>query len=289
MSLIEALLLGIVQGITEFLPVSSSGHLAILENLFIKKEEAWILFYAMLHLGTLFAVFRVFSKDIKRLFLEGCKCIYDFIENIKTYFHNKNHKDAKRYKIVVSNNYRKFLLLLIVSTIPTVLEGYFFQGLADKAGQNLLAPAMGLFLTGVLLLIADSFPAGKKIPKDISYRSAFIIGIFQGFAVFPGVSRLGITIVICILCGFGRKFAVRYSFLAGIPVMIGAAILELPKLPGAGAAAFGNCVAGAAAAALVGCLCIRKMLEWTKKKKFYVFSIYCFVIGTAAVVCNFVL
>lgn len=291
MSFIEGLLFGVIQGFSEFLPVSSSGHLAILENLIIKKEGAWILFHAILHLGTLAAIFAVFLQDVKRLLLEGCKCIYDFVENIKIYFHNRNHQDAKRYKMIVSNNYRKFLLLLIVSTIPTAVEGYLFRNLASMAGKNFLAPAMGLFVTGVLLLIVDFFPAGKKIPKDISYRCAFVIGIFQGIAVFPGISRLGIMIVICILCGFSRKFAVRYSFLAGIPVMIGAAVLELVSLPGtkAGAVSFGACFAGAVAAALVGYLCIRKMLEWTRKKKFYIFSIYCFIVGIAAAVCNFML
>lgn len=157
MSFIQALFLGVVQGLTEFLPVSSSGHLAILENLFIKENSGDILFTALLHVGTLAAVFAAFRQDIRRLLLEGCKCIYDVYENIRICFHNRNHQDAKRYKKVISNNYRKLFLLLVLTTIPTAAEGLWFESFAEQAGKNLLAPAMGFFVTGILLLIADFF------------------------------------------------------------------------------------------------------------------------------------
>lgn len=185
MSFLEALLLGLVQGLTEFLPVSSSGHMAILENLFMKNSSTGLLFDAMLHLGTLMAVLAVFKQDIKRLLLELCKMIYDCCVNITTYFHNKNHQDARRYKRLLSNNYRKLLVLLLTATIPTAVEGLLLEHLAEQAGRNLLAPAMGFFVTGILLLIADFFSAGDKIPKNVGYGAALLIGVFQGMAIFP--------------------------------------------------------------------------------------------------------
>lgn len=165
MSFVEALILGLVQGLTEFLPISSSGHLAVLENLFIKGGSPGILFDVILHLGTLVAVFAALRKDMGKLILEGCKSIYDVLENIKVFFHNKHRQDARRYRKIISNNYRKLLLLLLVSTIPTVVEGLLFENLAKQAGKNLLAPAIGLFITGVLLLTADFFRQEKKYRK----------------------------------------------------------------------------------------------------------------------------
>lgn len=291
MSFIEALILGLIQGLTEFLPISSSGHLAILENIFIKGGSAGILFDVILHVGTLVAVFAALHQEVMRLVYEGCTCIYDMFGNAGVYLHNKTHQDARRYKKIISNNYRKLLLLLLITTIPTAIEGFLFENLAEIAGENFLAPAMGLFITGVLLLTADFFSAGKKIPKDVTYKTALLIGIFQGFAVFPGISRVGVTIVVCLLCGFNRKFAVKYTFLAGIPTVIGAAILEIPKIPGSGVTIgmLATYVAAATIAGFTGYLCIRIMMEAARKRKFRFFSIYCFLLGIAAVVCNFVL
>ena len=205
MSIIQALLLGLVQGLTEFLPVSSSGHLALIEHLFQSTSQKGLLFEVLLHIGTLVAILAAFRQDLKKLFWESCKSVYDLWENIRTYFHNRNHQDAKRYKKIISNNYRKLFLLLFVTTVPTVIEGLWLENAAIQARGNLLAPATGFFLTGVLLLVVDFFPAGNKIPKDVGYGAALLIGIAQGFAVFPGVSRSGITITACMLLGFNRS------------------------------------------------------------------------------------
>ena len=178
MSLIEALLLGLVQGLTEFLPVSSSGHLAILKNL-LQIKETGIIFSVLLHTGTLAVLLAAFRQDVKKLLLEGCKTIYDFAGNFKIYFKNRHEQEAIRYKKLISNNYRKLFLLLLVSTLPTAVEGILLEDLVLQAESNLLAPAIGLFITGIFLLVIDFFPAGKKIPKDVGYGTAFFIGIFS--------------------------------------------------------------------------------------------------------------
>lgn len=290
MSIIDALLLGLVQGLSEFLPVSSSGHLAILKNL-LQIKETGLLFSVLLHVGTLVAVFAAFRRDLKKLLLEGCKLVYDFWENIRVYFKNRHEQEAIRYRKLVSNNYRRLLLLLLVSTIPTALEGVFLSNLVLQAESNLLAPAIGLFITGVFLLIIDFFPAGKKIPKDVSYKTALLIGVFQGIAVFPGISRLGITLAVCLMCGFNKKFAMKYAFLAAVPSILGAAVWEIIQVSGLKLSleTFGVYIVGAAVAGFVGYFSIQIMLRMLKRRKFIFFAVYCFLIGTAAAICNFVL
>lgn len=290
MSFIQALLLGVVQGITEFLPVSSSGHLAILENLFKINGNTGLLFNTIIHLGTLTAIIIAFRQDIKKLLLEGCKSLYDIYGNVEIYFHNKHQQDAKRYKKIISNNYRKLLLLLLISTIPTAFMGVLLENLVEQAGDNLLAPAVGLFITGILLLIVDFFPAGNKIPKDVTYTMAFVLGICQGIAVFPGISRAGVTIAVCLLCGFNRKFAVKYSFLMAIPAMLGAAILELFQFSYTGeyVEMMAMSISAAVVAGIVGFFCIKGMLVLMRKKRFRIFSIYCFILGIVAIICNFI-
>lgn len=287
--MIQALLLGLVQGLTEFLPVSSSGHLALLENLFQISSRTGLIFEVLLHIGTLAAVFFAFRQDLIRLGLEGCKTVYDLWENFKTYFHNKNHQDAKRYRKIISNNYRKLFLLLLVTTIPAAAEGILLEKAAVQAKGNFLAPAIGFFLTAVFLLVLDFFPAGNKIPKDVGYGSAFIIGVFEGIAVLPGISRLGITIAVCLLLGFNRKFAVKYAFLTAIPLTIGAAILEcmnasVKNLTLELAVSYS---AAAILAAVVGFFCIKAMLSLIRKKRFCYFSAYCVILGIVSVVCSF--
>ena len=201
MSYIQAFLLGIVQGITEFFPVSSSGHLVILENLFGMKIQPSVFFHVILHVGTLVAVMLAFNSDIKRLILELLRLVYDIYYNIRTGIHNGWKQSGKRYRKLVPNNYRKFMLLLIVSSVPTFIIGMLLEESVRVASANLLAPGIGLLITGVLLFIADFFPTGNKVPKEVTYLVAVIIGVFQGFAVLPGISRAGVTIVACLLCG----------------------------------------------------------------------------------------
>ena len=185
MSLLQALLLGLVQGITEFLPVSSSGHLAIMQNLLNINTDTGVLFDVILHLGTLTAIFIAFWKDIKKLILDGCGMIYDIIQNIKIWSHNRREHDARRYRKIVSSNYRKFILLITVSTIPTAIVGLLLQNVVETAGSNLLAPGVGLFITGILLLANST-----KAPKS----SSLTPGASTGTSTTPSPASLQASI-----------------------------------------------------------------------------------------------
>ena len=170
--------------------------------------------------------------------------------------------------------------------------GLLLQNVVETAGSNLLAPGVGLFITGILLFGGGLLPGRlTKIPKDVSFWIALAIGFFQGIAVFPGISRSGMTIAACLLCGLNRKFAVKYSFIMSIPAVLGAAVLELKDIPGSGVTlpVFGEYLAAAVLAGAAGYFCIKTMLRLIQRKKFRYFSIYCFIIGIVAVTCNFVL
>lgn len=291
MSVLQSILLGIVQGLTEFLPVSSSGHLAIIQNFFKIDTGSSILFDILLHLGTLLVVFIVYWKDIWRLIREAFKMLGDVFFNLSVFFRNRGREEKLRYKRVVRSNYRKFVALLIVSTIPTGIIGILGEKLISSAGETLLIPGICLLITGVLLLISDRAANCTKIPRDITYKEGLIVGIAQGCATLPGLSRSGTTITACLLCGFDRRFAVKYSFILSIPAILGAAVLEISKVGSEviTQGLVGTYLAGMIAAALVGYVCIRLMLVLVKNKKFKYFAYYCFAIGIISIVGFFIL
>ena len=227
MSLLQAILMGIIQGLTEFLPVSSSGHLALFKILFDVNTDTGILYDVLLHVGTLIAISLVYYRDILKLVVDGCCIIRDAGYNVIVFFRNKTGKEQMAYRRVINSSYRKFAMLIIVSTIPTGIIGYFCKDVVEMASEILIVPGICLIATAVLLLIADHCKDGDKLPKNVTYTDAFSVGIAQGIATLPGLSRSGTTITACLLAGYQRNFAVKYSFLMSIPAILGALVLEL--------------------------------------------------------------
>ena len=280
MGILEAILLGIIQGIAEFLPISSSGHLAIFQKLF-GMDQVGISFDVFLHIGTLIAVFIVFWKDILRLFVDGVGIVADSCVNVYRFFRSKNKKEPVEYIRVIRTAYRKFALLVIVSTIPTGIIGYLGKELVSNASDTLIIPGICLLVTAVLLFISDQMPDGQKTPKNTSYFNAVFMGICQG---------TGTTIVAGLLCGLRRDFVVKYSFIMSIPAILGAAVLEIPDM-GKDMATTGvaSYVVGMIVAAVVGYICIKTMLVVVRNKKFKYFSYYCAVVGLVAIIASFVI
>ena len=286
MTLIQSVFLGIIQGITEFLPVSSSGHLSILKNFLGISTDGGLLFDVMLHFGTVIAICIVFRKDVLRMIGETIRILSDIRANASILIHNRKEQDAKRRKKLLHNNYRRFVVMVLCATIPTAVIGYAARDLVSLASDSLLAPGIGLILTAVFLIIADVSENGKKIPKDISFTSAFLVGIAQGISTLPGLSRSGTTIAACLIGGYDRRFAVKYSFIMAIPAILGAMCLEIGQLGSAGvsAAQFFIYLAGAVTAGIVGYFSCRKMLTIVRKKKFRGFAIYCLILGSISII-----
>lgn len=291
MTLLESILMGLIQGITEFLPVSSSGHLAIFKNLFNVNTDTGILFDILLHFGTLVAIFVVYWKDIVKLIVEGFTIIGLAFYDAGVFVSNLFSKEKKAYKKIITTPYRRFVMLIIISTIVTMIIALPFESQIENAGNTLLVPGICLCVTAVILFIADRIKKGDKDETTATYRNSFFVGLAQGVATLPGISRSGSTITAGLACGFSREFAVKYSFIMSIPTILGACILEIPDLAGAvstGTEIF-NYIIGMVVAGVVGFFCIKVMLRSVKNNRFKGYSIYCLCAGLISVVCYFVL
>ena len=284
MTIIKAIILGIIQGLAEFLPISSSGHLALAKG-FFGMEEAPMAFDVFLHLGTLIAVFAIYYKDIFEIIKEFFGICADIIANIITFF-----KGDKKYRKIIKTPYRRFTVLVIVSTIPTAIIGVLLKDIVKKSGETLLIPGICLLVTAVMLFVSDNLKDGNKTEKNTSWWNALFIGACQGVATMPGISRSGTTITAGLVSGLKRDFVVKYSFIMSIPAILGAVVLEIPKMKGSLSTVPASCyVVGVITSAIVGYICIKAMLVIVKKKKFKYFSYYCALIGIAAIIGHFVM
>ncbi|WP_418417896.1 undecaprenyl-diphosphate phosphatase [Blautia sp.] len=292
MTVLYIVLLAVIQGILEFLPVSSFGHLCIIQDLLGMERESGLLLETMLHFGTLAAVILTFRKDIIRICLETVDMLSDMIGNLSLYIHNHRTGDRLRYAKIISSTYKKFALLVWVSMIPTALLGYTARRLAALASHSKLIPGAGILITGILLLVVDfSRLGGHKAARDAGFGNALWIGICQGISVFPGLSRSGLTISAGLMSGFTRSFAVKYSYIISIPAIIGALCMELGQFAsndmtiGLGF----TYVLGMIVSAVVGYFTCRTLLKLVNRIQFRYFAYYCFIIGIAVLVGNYML
>jgi len=258
MSYLEAIVLGIIQGLTEFLPVSSSGHLELAKTLFgdhsIPQES--MTFTVVLHFATALSTIVVFRKEI--------------LEIIKGLFQFKWNEESK------------FSVKIIVSMIPASLIGIFFEDeLASFFGGQILLVGFMLIVTALLLLFADK---AKFTGKNVSFGSAFIIGVSQAIAMLPGISRSGATISSAVLLGVDRTRAAKFSFLMVVPLILGKVSKDI--LGGEISldnAHFGVLAIGFLAAFISGLFACTWMISIVKKSKLSYFAIYCAVVGTLAI------
>ncbi len=266
----KAVILGLVQGLAEFLPVSSSGHLIIIKQVLgVDLGSGGMFFDIMLHFGTLVAIFIAFHKDIAKLVAEGIHIVIDIFANIGIFF-ARLFRSSKEYRHIIKSSYRKFVMLVIVSTIPTGIIGILLSDIIGEANDMIMVPGVCLFITAAFLVIADLADEGIKKPKEASYVDAGIIGIAQGLSTMPGISRSGTTITACILCGFDKKFAVKYSFIMSIPAVLGAVVLELKDLqPGIIVKDdITGCIIATAVAAVAGYFSICFMMALVRGKRY---------------------
>ncbi len=266
MTLFSSVLLGIIQGVTEFLPVSSSGHLAIAEHLLNVSGASAVppFFDVLLHLGTLFAVFIAYWEDIRAMILEFFCGVSDLV---------------RRTTPARVPPARRMILLIIAGTLPlfAVLP---VKDAIEGLGDNMYFVAFALLATGCLLFASDHVRRGRKTEKSATMLDALLVGVGQALATCPGISRSGTTITAGCFVGFDRKFAVRYSFLMSIPAILGANLLSLKDaLADILWAEVPVYLVGVAVSAAVGYACIRLIRLVADKGKFGFFAYYCWLAG----------
>ncbi len=267
MSYLESVVLGLVQGLAEFLPISSSGHLALLQQWFGIEEDKVLLFAVMLHVGTLISVFIVYWRDIWELIVElGI--------TIKDIFTGKGLRLKER-------PVRKLGVMIIVATIPTGIIGVLFNDFFNGLYNSVIPIGIGLIITGFLLVIAERMGDSSRGIKQMNYRNALFVGVVQGIAICPGISRSGSTLFGSLLCNLDRKFAVKFVFLISIPSILGSAVMEAPAAIKAGLemSELGPILAGMAVAAVSGLIAIKTMIKIVSNKKLSYFSYYVWALG----------
>lgn len=269
MGWLEALILGIVQGLTEFLPVSSSGHLTLLSNLFGLSGESNLTMIVVLHVATVLSTLTILWKEIvwifKDLFAKQSWRSYDGL-----------------------NNGTKYAINILISMIPVAIVGFFFKDKVEEIfGSGLLI--VGIMLIVTALLLAFAYFAKPRQREHISGLHAFIIGIGQAIAVMPGLSRSGTTIATGLLLGNKKENLAQFSFLMVIPPVLGEALLDVIDISQQGLSAAmdgisaGAIIIGFVAAFITGCLACKWMINIVNKGKLIWFAIYCVIIGILAI------
>lgn len=255
--LIETVVLGVIQGLTEWLPTSSTGHLKIAEK--ILDLKAPLLFDVILHLGTLTVILLFFRSDVKKIL-------------------------SALARLDFKTEYGRLIPLIIVGTIPTAIIGFAFNMFLENFFQEVLTVAVALLACGFVLYSAK---AGKEKKGNISYFEALVIGIAQGIAVIPGLSRSGLTIATALLLGVKRDESFRFSFLLSVPAVIGAFGLTFyMNFSELAASNLGwiEISAGVAAAIVVGYWALKLLWKVLAKGRFHVFAFYCWALGALLII-----
>lgn len=262
-SLIKAIILGTIQGLTEFLPVSSSGHLVIFSHL-LQFRDAGLMFDVFMHFGTLLSIFVMFRKELLEMIVSPFALL------------KGNATETNRY-------YWRWDLYVILASIPAAVIGLFFEDQIEQVFDSVLAALIFLFITGIMI---SSIPFIKNKNREITGPMSFIMGFAQAFAILPGISRSGSTIFAGILSGGNQEKVARFSFIMSIPAVAGAVVLKAKDLIGTPltSSEFLNIAFGTLFSFAFGCLAIWWLLDFVKKGKIQWFGYYCLIISVLGVI-----
>ena len=257
MSFFQGILLGIVQGLTEFLPVSSSGHLVIFQS-FMNLKENTLAFDALLHLGTLVAVVIYFRTELMLV--------------VGSIFRWLIRREKDKYSTLA--------VYLAAATVPAAAAGVAFESLIGEAFESLAVVGAMLLVTGAILWLAESRASGVKTLESMNLKDSLWVGLAQMAAILPGLSRSGATIAAGMWQGFERREAAKFSFLLSVPIILGAAAVSLRD--GLSVYSISIVAAAMAAAAISGFVAIAALMKLIQEQRLRLFSVYCFIMGSLA-------
>lgn len=275
MDIIQAIIIGIVQGLTEFLPVSSSAHLVYVPHLL--GTESNLAFDTLLHIGTLVAVVVYFWKDL--------------VNMLKSFFLSLMDLPRGQFrKGLQEDQFKKLAWLVIIGTIPAGLAGVLFKDFFEGLFSNIMVVAIFLLITGFLLYSSEMVSrrvTHKTGLKKMSLKSSLMIGVAQACAIAPGISRSGATISTGLFLGLERELAARFSFLLSIPAILGAALVQIKDISSIFDLTTGAAIAGFIAAIITGYLAIKIVLKLISQRDLLVFAYYCWAVGVLALILSY--
>ena len=270
--MIKYIILGIIQGLTEFLPVSSSGHLVILKNFLQVEETHGALLEVMLHLGTLISIFAVFWRDI----LEIARGVVISLLKLCS--------GGKPREIWAEDHYTRLFLLIVIGTIPTGIIAILFEKKFEALFSQPILAAIAIMVTGLFLWFTKIYGTNNPGKKCIGIAHALIIGTVQGIAITPGISRSGSTISAAAYMGIERETSVRYSFLLCIPAIIGAVILQIKETSLIHEHNLIPLIIGTGVSTITGYFALRFLMRVVQRGRLYVFSYYCWGFGLVSAI-----
>lgn len=274
MDIFQAIIIGLVQGLTEFLPVSSSAHLIFAQQA-LGVGDVGLAFDVLMHVGTLVAVIVYFFNDIVNMIKGFLLSLVDL-------------KDGNFIREIKKDPYKKLAWLTILATIPVGVVGVLFNDIIESMFQGLTIPAFLLLVTGCLLYVSQRMNTGRIDVRNITIKEALIMGCGQALAILPGLSRSGTTIAAGLFAGLDKEFAAKFSFILSIPAILGAAVFQLKDLSG-GNIEIGACIAGFVVAVISGYLAISVLLKIVREKRLDIFAYYCWIVGLIVLIGSLIL
>lgn len=289
MEIFREILLGVIQGITGFLPVSSSAHMILLGRIFDMDSSYLSLFLCLLKISALLAVIIVLFKDVMKLIIGAFQLIQDVFSNIFIFFIRLLGQRKEGYFVLDTNPYKRLVLMLMISSAVTYVIARFIGSIAQNVSRMPMAVGICFLLSAVILFISDSMAAGKRTVKNINVLDAVVLGLAQGLSVVPGISRVVMTLAAAMALGFGRSFALKYSCLLAIPTLTGYALITLHNLAGTAISLgnLGNILAGMLCCCILSALCLRLMVNLAKKGSYRIFAAYGVVISIITILFSF--
>ena len=274
MDIFQAIIIGLVQGLTEFLPVSSSAHLIFAQQA-LGVGDVGLAFDVLMHVGTLVAVIIYFFNDIINMIKGFLLSLVDL-------------KNGNFMGEIKKDPYKKLAWLTILATIPVGVVGVLFNDMIESMFQGLTIPAFLLLVTGCLLYASQRMNSGRIDVRNVTIKEALIMGCGQALAVLPGLSRSGTTIAAGLFAGLDKEFAAKFSFILSIPAILGAAVFQLKDLSG-GNIEIGACIAGFVVAVISGYLAISVLLKIVREKSLDIFAYYCWIVGLIVLIGSLIL
>ena len=289
MSILEAIFLGLIHGVTEILPVGSSGHLLVFNKIF-HNDSIEVYYDIMLHLATVVAILIAFREDVINMIFEIGDMFKRIFANCLICIVRKKGDTRHKYVKVIDTSYKKLILMVLISIIPTAVLGILGQGVVQLVGGTLWIVGMCFVINAVMLFLIDRHPESLDRVMDVPYSSGFLVGMAQGVSVVPGISRTVTTISMGALLGFNKKLAVKFSFIMAIPALIGRVVYLLINAKGGKItlSLMPGYIIGMIVAGITGFFALKLMLRLIMRKKYMGFAIYCFIFGVATIVISLV-